>query len=116
MHNIGWNPRQTAIAHAMVGSVHFCGSDRGHDAWIALGSPQTRAKYLSNIECDACLGYECSNLMCPCCLQDYKHVAALLQTCTMMRDVGFGSSSGRQTDISGIDLPGQTLVKDIATG
>ena len=68
----------------------FCGSVAYLEAWVTVGHPQRRGPYLRSIECSSCFGYECCNQVCPCCLQQdykYKYVAALLQTCTTLRDV-----------------------------
>ena len=68
----------------------FCGSVAYLEAWVTVGHPQRRDPYLRSIECSSCFGYECCNQVCPCCLQQdykYKYVAALLQTCTTLRDV-----------------------------
>ena len=74
----------------------FCGSVAYLEAWVMVGHPQRRDPYLRRIECSVCFGYdnECCNQVCPCCLQDYKYFAALLQTCTTLRDVGLGPPSG----------------------
>ena len=90
-----WADAETECHGACDGPYcRFCGSDRRLEVWVTVGHPQRRAPYLRSIECSSCFGYECSNQVCPCCLQDYKYFAALLQTCTTLRDVGLGPSSG----------------------
>ena len=89
-----WADAETECHSACNGpECRFCGSMRKLEAWVTVGHPRERDLYLRSIECSACLGYECCNLVCPCCLQNYKYFAALLQTCTTLRDIGLGPPS-----------------------